>query len=402
MTLRRLLMTVDAVGGVWTYALDLARGYRDHGVETVLAVLGPPPSTAQADAAAGIALVQAGVQPEWLADSAAEVHEGGRRLAALAADVGADLVQLNHPALAAGGAFDLPLAAVAHSCVLTWWQAVKHGPIDLALGWRADLTDAGLRAADLVVAPSAAFAAAVQAAYRLPGRPQVVHNGRAPMTLSPAPQKNVAFTAGRLWDAGKNLAVLDAAAARLPVPVRAAGPVAGPNGDAVALRNLELLGNLPEPALAAEFAARPIFVSAALYEPFGLAVLEAAQARCARVLSDIPTFRELWDGAACFVPPDDAEGFARAIVALLADPERRAVLGAAAQERSARYSVRAMTQGMLDLYDALRSPSPLAGASGRSVPRTDLNRPGDGSPDAGGARSRSEWEGEGSSSRVAA
>ena len=39
----------------------------------------------------------------------------------------------------------------------------------------------------------------------------------------------------------------------------------------------------------------------ALYEPFGLAVLEAAQAGCALVLSDIPTFRELWDGAALFV-----------------------------------------------------------------------------------------------------
>ena len=46
----------------------------------------------------------------------------------------------------------------------------------------------------------------------------------------------------------------------------------------------------------------PIFVSAARYEPFGLAVLEAAQAGCALVLSDIPTFRELWDGAALFVP----------------------------------------------------------------------------------------------------
>ena len=46
-----------------------------------------------------------------------------------------------------------------------------------------------------------------------------------------------------------------------------------------------------------------VFVSPALYEPFGLAVLEAAQAGCALVLSDIPTFRELWDGVALFVAP---------------------------------------------------------------------------------------------------
>ncbi len=51
---------------------------------------------------------------------------------------------------------------------------------------------------------------------------------------------------------------------------------------------------------------RPIFVSTSLYEPFGLAVLEAAQAGCPLVLSDIATFRELWDGAAIFFPPGDA------------------------------------------------------------------------------------------------
>ena len=40
----RLLMTADAVGGVWTYALDLAAGLAPFGVETTLAVLGPAPA----------------------------------------------------------------------------------------------------------------------------------------------------------------------------------------------------------------------------------------------------------------------------------------------------------------------------------------------------------------------
>ena len=51
-----------------------------------------------------------------------------------------------------------------------------------------------------------------------------------------------------------------------------------------------------------------IFVSSSVYEPFGLAVLEAAGSGAALVLSDIPTFRELWDEAALFAPPGDAAG----------------------------------------------------------------------------------------------
>ena len=36
----RLVLTTDAVGGVWTYATDLARGLSARGVEVTLAVLG--------------------------------------------------------------------------------------------------------------------------------------------------------------------------------------------------------------------------------------------------------------------------------------------------------------------------------------------------------------------------
>jgi glycosyltransferase involved in cell wall biosynthesis len=97
-------------------------------------------------------------------------------------------------------------------------------------------------------------------------------------------------------------------------------------------------------------AQRPVFVSAALYEPFGLAVLEAAQAGCALVLSDIPTFRELWGEAALFVPARDDRAFAEAIRGLLDDEDRRAALGRAARQRSRRYAAAAMARGMLALY----------------------------------------------------
>src|SRR5438876_1018287 len=37
-------MTIDAVGRVWSYGFELARGLRRRGIEVVLAAMGPPPT----------------------------------------------------------------------------------------------------------------------------------------------------------------------------------------------------------------------------------------------------------------------------------------------------------------------------------------------------------------------
>ena len=90
-----------------------------------------------------------------------------------------------------------------------------------------------------------------------------------------------------------------------------------------------------------------IFVSSSLYEPFGLAVAEAARAAIPLVLADIPTFRELWDGAALFFPADDAGALADALNRLAGDPALRRHLGDAAQERSHCYSPEAQAQAAI-------------------------------------------------------
>ena len=139
--------------------------------------------------------------------------------------------------------------------------------------------------------------------------------------------QDFAFTAGRLWDEGKNIATLDRAAACLAVPFQAAGPLVGPNGQRVALAHLHPLGAIDERKLAGCLSARPVFVSAARYEPFGLAVLEAALAGCPLVLADIPTFRELWEEVALFVDPGDVMGFARTVERLVGDVPVRLMRG---------------------------------------------------------------------------
>jgi len=354
----RVFMTADAVGGVWQYALDLAAGLKSHGVETILAVLGPRPSAEQRRRAAAVAgeVIETDLPLDWTACRPGEVEEASWAVARLATEGEPDVVHLNSPALAASPVFPAPVVAVAHSCVATWWAANRTGPLPPEFAWRMDMTGRGYRAADAVTAPTAAFAEATRRAYGLERAPTVVRNGRHAPRRATAARKPFVFTAGRLWDDGKNLAALDRAAGRLSAPVLAAGPLQGPNGACVTLAHAQALGRLDGDRIAEHLSAQPVFASVARYEPFGLAVLEAAQAGCALVLSDIPTFRELWDGAATFVPPEDDEALVQRLEQLLADPVGRDRLGRAARQRSRAYRVETMSAAMLAVYRSLLVP----------------------------------------------
>jgi glycosyltransferase involved in cell wall biosynthesis len=357
-TPRHILMTADAVGGVWQYATDLAAALGAHGHTVTLAVLGPAPTSDQRLAAqrmAGLRLVETGLPLDWLSAGAGPVARAAEAIAELARREGADLIHCNMPTLAGAAAFPVPVVAVTHGCIATWWQAARMEPLLASYRWHKRMMARGLAAADVVVAPSASYAAIVRRTYRLPTAPLVVHNGRAPLppSLTAEPPLDAALTIGRLWDPVKNAAMLDRIAARLPLPFLAAGAVLGPHGELIRLKHLKALGQLDAAPLGAMLARRPIFVSAASFEPFGLAVLEAAQAGCPLVLSDIPTFRELWDGAALFVPPGDEEGLAAAIGHLAVDEAERAQLGTRAAQRAARYTPAAKAAAMARIYQGL-------------------------------------------------
>ena len=351
-----LLMTADAIGGVWQYSLDLAAALVPLGVTTTLVTLGPRATAAQrAEAAgAGVTLIESDLPIDWLCDGPEPIHAAGEQIAAIAAARHVDLVQLNMPTLGAQARFGVPVVAVMHGCISTWWDAAHGTTLPAAYRWQRILTQQALVAADAVVAPSATHATDVARHYGLVDAPLAIHNGRTPLVepAAGAPAQRL-FTAGRLWDQVKDTALLDAVASRLPVAFRAAGTTRGPHDETVAPDHLALLGQLDTAALTAELATRPIFVSAARFEPFGLAVLEAAAAGCPLVLSDIPTFRELWDGAATFVPVGDENGYVAAIGALLDDPRQATMLGDAARTRAARYTPAATAVQMAALYARL-------------------------------------------------
>jgi hypothetical protein len=162
-----LLMTTDAVGGVWRYSLDLCRELSRFGVRTTLVCLGPAPHAeqrAEAELVAGLRLLELSESLEWMDDPWPGVARAGHYLQALAGEVRADVVHLNgfsHGALS----FRAPTVVVGHSCVLSWWEAVHGEPAPARYATYRHMVAEGLRGASLVVAPSRAMQSALWRHY---------------------------------------------------------------------------------------------------------------------------------------------------------------------------------------------------------------------------------------------
>ena len=341
----RVLLTTDAVGGIWTYTLDIARGFAAKGARVDIALLGPPPNAAQRDEAEcvpDLTLIETNEALEWCMPGPEALDFCAERLAKLAAIRGATTVHLHSPSLLGEADWPAPVLVAIHSCVATWWRAVRGGAdLPEPLAWQAAATKRGLNRAASVITPSHAFADAVRDVYELRRPITIVPNGSRTSPAVPAAQRSGALAAGRLWDAGKNIAAVDRAAAKLGMPVVAAGALNGPNGAAIMLRHAQAIGHINATQLRDLMARMMVFVAPAFYEPFGLAILEAARSGMALVLGDIPTLRELWDEAAIFVDPADDAALAAAVARLHADQELAANLRAKAQARAARYPIEA-------------------------------------------------------------
>jgi glycogen synthase len=350
----KLMMTADTIGGVFTYALDLISGLVQAGDEVVLVTFGRAASAEQRQRIAGAGVAtwhESELALEWMDDPWGDLHAAQELLLEIESEERPDVVHLNAYGHAAA-AWQAPVVVVAHSCVLSWWEAV-HGttPPPRWRRYREWVCD-GLGAADAIIAPSRAMLDALERHYGgSAARGALIHNGSA---APPAPadvvKRPFALGAGRLWDAGKNLALLVGASVGLaPGSVR----VAGQGGSGARAGGLEMLGECSAETLARIRREAAVFAAPARYEPFGLAVLEAARDRCALVLGDIPSLRELWAQDAVFVSADDPEQLAAALRTLLEDLPAAARLGARAQRRAERYALPAMTNAYRELYAAV-------------------------------------------------
>ena len=128
--------------------------------------------------------------------------------------------------------------------------------------------------------------------------------------------------AGRAWDTAKNVDLaMRAAQGWSPGPVYLAGEAHHPeSGTPAAIEPpLRALGHLDDDLLGDWLERASIYLSPARYDPFGLLPLQAALHGCALLLSDIPSYREVWGGAACFFRSDSVEDLRGAWQRLLRD-----------------------------------------------------------------------------------
>lgn len=360
-----LLMTADPLGGAFTHALDLATELTNRGVRVILATLGGRLSRSQERAAHEVkrlTLVQSAFRLEWMDDAWGDVQRSGDWLLELERRYCPDVVQLGsyaHGALP----FAAPKIIVAHSCALSWWEAVTGTPPPAAYdGYRLAVQN-GLMAADAVVTPTGTMLRALVRHYGHPVRPRIIPAAAPPRAFRPSSKEASIATVGRLWDPAKNIAALGDVASALPWPIYAAGSNIDLHGNPRRLRSLHPLGELARPEVASLLSRAAIFALPARYESFGLSVLEAALTGCALLLGDIPELRETWSDTALYVPPEDRGALARALQTLIDEPELRLDLARRARARALARAPERTALTYLTLYSEVRKAKARASES---------------------------------------
>jgi len=367
----RVLLTTDTVGGVWSYTRELATGLVRRGVQVTLVSFGHVPEPRQLSWTEGLRHLDfrpTGFKLEWMRDSAEDIAVSSQYLLDILRETRSDVLHCNQFCY---GALDvgIPKIVVAHSDVVSWWLAI-HGVEPPHSGWSSWYRDTvwrGLQGATMVLAPSRWMLSQIETHYGPQPRSDVIYNGRSPQWFNPRGDKdNLVLTVGRLWDAAKQVAIITHHDCGWPVII--AGETQHPDPayrteaePIICQGSLELKGRQTEQQLQVLFARAAIYAATSRYEPFGLALVEAALSRCAIVANDLPSFRELWGETACYFHTNDALSLRDAIAELARDPvARRQYAELAYQRARRRFTADRMVEEYLLLYESLTEKRTLA------------------------------------------
>ena len=369
----RVLITTDTLGGVWNYSIDLTEGLLAAGVEVYLISVGHKPDSHQARAISEVRVTHPASLRFTAIECPLEWMPGGTRLAesttaleALINDYLPDLLHFNQYCYGAVNS-KLPKLVVAHSDVVSWWLECLEvaPPADTWLHAYIQAVSIGLASADCVVAPTKWQLKQLETHYGYPEATGLVIANGAREDKITAPRLLQAVCAGRMWDQAKNIGVLEEA--NLDIPVYVAGSdhlMSERMSSVVTACNVERLGQLTHVALQRLFAESTLYIGPSLYEPFGLAPLEAARQGCALLLSDIGSFREIWQDDAVYFSPRNPEELRAQARILLADPALLREMARRGQRRALElYSLDAFISKYLSLYESMLNTAGIRNAA---------------------------------------
>jgi glycosyltransferase involved in cell wall biosynthesis len=117
--------------------------------------------------------------------------------------------------------------------------------------------------------------------------------------------------------------------------------------------NLLLLGRVSDDDLAAGLQRALAYLFPSRIEGFGLPIVEAMSLGCPTISSNSPCLPEVCGGAAILKDPDDAEGWAEAVLKLQADTALRSTLVTLGRGRASLFSWRRIAETYLELMDEL-------------------------------------------------
>ena len=363
----RVLLTTDTVGGVWTFTRELTEALLQQGNIVSLASFGRAPSPEQSGWASTLrarhpetfSFVAFDSPLEWMSENERTIPEGHAALSQVIDQFAPDLLHSNQFCFGALP-HSLPRLITAHSDVLSWAEACRPQGLDASpwLQRYREIVQRGLDTASAVAAPTRAMLQALGRNFDLPAAQVVIANGRSlPPPQGSSPLRRLqAVTAGRLWDEAKNIALL--ARVHSSMPILVAGEQRFSETQTVTnAASLHFTGALTEPQLLHLFQSSAIYIAPSLYEPFGLALLEAALCGCAILANDLPSLREVWGNSATFF--SGALELEQQLQLFAQNPHRLRLAQQQAHARALTLSRDAMAASYLTLYlDLVQAAQP--------------------------------------------
>ena len=349
-------MTTDTLGEVWDYSLELCRELEGHGVQVHLLSMGNWPDDSQEKEVSrldNVVFYRSSYKLEWMDRPWEDVAKAKKWLAAIYHTIRPDLVHFNnfthleHPG-------ECPIITVYHSCVLSWWKSLRVSPTPaIWYAYRQWVANA-LNASDVIVSPSNSMLEQLERIHPIESQTRVIHSGRNTVGAGPVKKEPLILCSGRIWDQGVDLRYLSHLADTLPWPIYVAGEFNGPttNGEARS-EKLTLLGKIPSHELSLWMQRASIYLCPSKYEPYGLAVLEAAKAGCALALANTGSLREHWGNTALYFDFGNVGEMEGCLRALIADGPYRESIARMSQERSRSNNGRTMAEQYVKLYRRL-------------------------------------------------